>query len=98
MRPEPARMLQDFHATINYRFPFPKPRAVRGPQAGSPLGEVDATGSFFICHLTFFICHLCQKAHGEGGLAVLAYAADTRRTNLTNEKCQMTNGKCSYPG
>jgi len=35
-----------------------EPRADRGPQAGSPLGVVDATGSFSISDFPFTIGHL----------------------------------------
>ncbi len=44
-----------------------EPGADRGSQAGSPLGVVDATGSFGICHLTFFICHrVLAASRGRG--------------------------------
>src|SRR2546425_9455247 len=47
--PRRARVLASAHYVT-------EPRADRGPQAGSPLGVVDATGSFFIFHFSFFIC------------------------------------------
>ena len=48
-------------------------------QAGSPLGVVDATGTFSYCHLTFFILPFVGPAAASIKLTTQTMSAMTRK-------------------